>query len=101
MTTGEEKGNIMGTKALVQVEDVVLVTSAVIDNDGFDFLETAEPGLVFEEVRELCDRRGSIVPLPKSISQSEELFNRSTEVFETDSLSFFIGNLFCLSVKIR
>ena len=87
----------MGTKILKQVENVFLVASDVIDGEGFDFLEVDDPGgefeegLVFEEVRDLCEELGSIVPLPKSINQSENLFQRSTEVFQSNSLSIFIG----------
>ena len=80
----------MRKMAFNETEGVSLVTSAVIDDQGFDFLEHGV-GLVFEEVRELCEQRGSLVPLPKSVNQSEELFEKATEVFETNSLRIFIG----------
>ena len=91
--SSKQKGRVVNTMALNQTQGVSFVTSAVIESDGFDFLETGV-GLVFEEVRELCEGRGSLVPLPKSINQSEDLFERATEVFETDSMFFFIGKSF-------
>ena len=91
----------MSTKTLKRVENVVFVTSEVIEGVEFEFLARVEPfgGLAFEEVSGACQARGSTVPLPNSVEQSVQLFERAIDVFEIDvntTLNIFVGKCFPL-----